>query len=185
MSLRKLKYHESKLLKKVDFLQWKSDDNIREIQVPRRYHIQRREEYIAYNRIVGQIHALTHKIIQLDAADVYRIKVTQQLLDKLFNAGLIPTKRSLSLCKNITVSSFCRRRLSVILVRLKMCESIKQAVELIEHGHIRVGVNQITDPAYLVTRTMEDFVQWVDGSKIQRTIHKYNNKLDDFILLGN
>ena len=25
MSLRKLKYHEQKLLKKVDFLQWKSD----------------------------------------------------------------------------------------------------------------------------------------------------------------
>lgn len=31
--MRKLKYHEQKLLKKVDFLQWKSDQNIREIQV--------------------------------------------------------------------------------------------------------------------------------------------------------
>lgn len=32
-TMRKLKYHEQKLLKKVDFLQWKSDQNIREIQV--------------------------------------------------------------------------------------------------------------------------------------------------------
>lgn len=32
-NMRKLKYHEQKLLKKVDFLQWKSDQNIREIQV--------------------------------------------------------------------------------------------------------------------------------------------------------
>ena len=32
MSLRKLKYHEQKLLKKVDFLQWKSD------QVSQRVH---------------------------------------------------------------------------------------------------------------------------------------------------
>lgn len=31
--MRKLKYHEQKLLKKVDFLQWKSDQNVREIQV--------------------------------------------------------------------------------------------------------------------------------------------------------
>lgn len=33
VAMRKLKYHEQKLLKKVDFLQWKSDQNIREIQV--------------------------------------------------------------------------------------------------------------------------------------------------------
>lgn len=33
VDMRKLKYHEQKLLKKVDFLQWKSDQNIREIQV--------------------------------------------------------------------------------------------------------------------------------------------------------
>lgn len=31
--MRKLKHHEQKLLKKVDFLQWKSDQNVREIQV--------------------------------------------------------------------------------------------------------------------------------------------------------
>lgn len=31
--MRKLKYHEQKLLKKVDFLEWKSDRNIREIKV--------------------------------------------------------------------------------------------------------------------------------------------------------
>ena len=34
--MRKLKHHEQKLLKKVDFLQWKSDQNIREIQVNNR-----------------------------------------------------------------------------------------------------------------------------------------------------
>ena len=30
---RKLKYHESKLLKKVDFLNWKADGNLREVAV--------------------------------------------------------------------------------------------------------------------------------------------------------
>jgi len=43
--VRKLKFHEQKLLKKVDFLQWKHENNIREIQVMRRYHIQNREDY--------------------------------------------------------------------------------------------------------------------------------------------
>lgn len=31
--MRQLKFHEKKLLKKVDFLKWKTDDNAREIQV--------------------------------------------------------------------------------------------------------------------------------------------------------
>lgn len=31
--MRQLKYHEKKLLRKVDFLQWKSENNQRELQV--------------------------------------------------------------------------------------------------------------------------------------------------------
>jgi U3 small nucleolar ribonucleoprotein protein IMP3 len=42
----------------------------------------------------------------------------------------------------------------------------------------------VTDPAFLVSRTFEDYVTWVDTSKIKRTIMKYNDKLDDFDLLG-
>ena len=38
--MRQLKHHEQKLLKKVNFLQWKSDQNVREIKVLRRYHVQ-------------------------------------------------------------------------------------------------------------------------------------------------
>ena len=32
----------------------------------------------------------------------------------------------------------------------------------------------MTDPAFLVTRNMEDFVTWVDTSKIKRKVQKYN-----------
>lgn len=64
--------------------------------------------------------------------------------------------------------------------RLKMAETIKDATEFIEQGHIRVGPNLINDPAYLVTRNMEDYVTWVDNSKIKKTVLKYRNEIDDF-----
>ena len=38
--MRKLKFHEYKLLKKADFLQWKRESNLRETKVLRRYHVQ-------------------------------------------------------------------------------------------------------------------------------------------------
>ena len=52
-----------------------------------------------------------------------------------------------------------------------------QAVKFIEQGHVRVGPDAITDPAYLVTRHMEDFVTWVDTSKLKRTIMAYNDEV--------
>ena len=43
--VRKLKYHEQKLLKKVDFISWEADNNLHEVKVLKRYHIQKREDY--------------------------------------------------------------------------------------------------------------------------------------------
>lgn len=72
--MRELKYHEKKLLKKVDFLNWKKDSNVREIAVLRRYHVQNREDYSKYNKICGQITKLVAKLKVLKPSDSYRIK---------------------------------------------------------------------------------------------------------------
>jgi U3 small nucleolar ribonucleoprotein protein IMP3 len=66
---------------------------------------------------------------------------------------------------------------------LQMAPDLKAATTFIEGGQVRVGTEVVTDPAFLVTRNMEDFVTWVDSSKIKRTIHRYRDKLDDFDLL--
>ena len=183
--MRKLKYHEKKLLRKVDFYSWKSDAGHREASVVRRYMLQNREDYIKYNKVVGKITKLCGVLKKLDQRHQKRIDTSKLLLEKLYNMGVINNTASLSNIESLTVSSFCRRRLPVVMVRLKMGQSLKEATTYIEQGHIRVGPNVITDPAYLVSRTFEDYVTLVDSSKIKRTIMKYNDKLDDFDLLGN
>jgi len=69
------------------------------------------------------------------------------------------------------------------MTRLRMADHLKAAIKFVEQGHVRVGTEVVTDPAFLVTRNMEDFVTWVDSSKIKRNILKYHNKVDDFDLL--
>lgn len=98
--------------------------------------------------------------------------------------GVITTKKSLAQVDKLSTSSFCRRRLSVVMVRLRMSETLREAVTFIEQGHVRVGPDTVTDPAFLVTRSMEDFVTWVDTSKIKRKVLQYNDQLDDFDLLN-
>lgn len=43
--VRKLKYHEEKLLKKVDFITWQVDNKGRENAVLRKFHIRKRDDY--------------------------------------------------------------------------------------------------------------------------------------------
>ncbi len=141
--VRKLKYHEQKLLKKVDFINWKVDNNLHETKVLRKYHIRKREDYTKYrkyfiyfltktfhhshspfnlnryNKLSRTIRELAEKISALDAKETFRTECSAQLLEKLYVLGLIPTKWDLNNVANVSASSFCRRRLPVVMVRSK------------------------------------------------------------------
>lgn len=68
--------------------------------------------------------------------------------------GLIDTKWDLEKCDSVTASSFCRRRLPVVMVHQRMAQTVRMATQLIQQGHVRVGTELIKDPAFVVTRYM-------------------------------
>jgi U3 small nucleolar ribonucleoprotein protein IMP3 len=102
--MRQLKYHEQKLLKKVDFYNWKREHDLHEVKVMRRYHIQKREDYVKcdlfcqilfscrishhpptrYNKLVGSVQKLSAMIQKLDPKDPFRMEITEQFLNKLY-----------------------------------------------------------------------------------------------------
>ena len=182
--VRKLKFHEQRLLKNVDFFSWNGQDNVREAHVIRRYHLQRREDYVRYNKLVGWILKLANELCLLPEDDEKRKRVSSDLLQRLYEAGVIGSpKTPISHLKEmLSVAAVCRRRLAVMMVRAKMCEGLKEATTFVEQGHVRIGPDTVTDPGRLVARGHEDLIQWVDRSKIKRQIAAYNNNLDDYDL---
>lgn len=60
-----------------------------------RYHLQNREDYSHYNKICGMVTALICKIKQLPPDDTFRIKATEQLLEKLYNMGIINSRENI------------------------------------------------------------------------------------------
>ncbi|KAJ1914966.1 U3 small nucleolar ribonucleoprotein imp3 [Tieghemiomyces parasiticus] len=181
--VRQFKYHESKLLKKVDFLEYKNEKNIEQIRVIGRYNLKNREEYLQYGQLAYEARRLTKMLAKLDAKDTYRLEQENRLLDKLYDMGIIDTRNQMSKAATVTVEHFCRRRLAVVMCRNRMSESIPRATKLILQGHVRIGTEIVTDPAFLVTRGNEDFLTWVDSSKVKRHVLKYNDQLDDYDLL--
>ncbi|MCJ1341255.1 Small subunit (SSU) processome component [Bachmanniomyces sp. S44760] len=194
--VRKLKHHEQKLLRKVDFTTYKSDNNHRDAAVMRRYAVSRPDDYTKYNRLCGSIRQLAHNLTLLPASSPFRQKQEKLLLAKLYDVGILSTAGGNSSLtpsetlgklseveKKVTVSAMCRRRLGIVMTRLRMAETVQAANKFIEQGHVRVGTEVVNDPAFLVNRNMEDFVTWVDESKVKRAVLGYRNELDDFDLL--
>jgi U3 small nucleolar ribonucleoprotein protein IMP3 len=60
--MRDLKFHEKKLLRKVNQYDWKRENNVREISVLRKYHVSDRDDYGRYNKICGMITGMVAKI---------------------------------------------------------------------------------------------------------------------------
>ncbi|KAL7670726.1 hypothetical protein ACOME3_005653 [Neoechinorhynchus agilis] len=177
----KLRYHESKLLKKHNFLKWEIDgNNLHENRIMLRYRIPKREDYTIYNQLSRNIRDVATKIRSIDPEDPFRALATDTLLTKLYDMGLIAQKKDLELVSRVNASSFCRRRLPVVMHRSGMVEHLKMAVKYVQHGHVRIGPDIIKDPAFLVTRQMEDHLTWVDSSAIKKKIQSYNDQEDDF-----
>ena len=63
--VRKLKYHEQKLLKKVDFINWEVDNNLHEVKVMKKFFIQKREDYTMYNKLSREIRDIVRRIKDL------------------------------------------------------------------------------------------------------------------------
>ncbi len=74
------------------------DPTLRENEILRKYHVQKREDYIgfenfsfvqlspifpSYNKIVGSIKKLINELSKLDINDPFRIKLTEQFVEKL------------------------------------------------------------------------------------------------------
>ena len=177
--MRLLKFHEKKLLKHQDFINWEIDNNLHQVKILRRFRIQNREDYTAYNKMARQIREIANKIRDLDPDHPYKKEATAALLKKLYDMGLTPTMRTLECADRISATSFCRRRLASLVFASHMAENMKAAVTFVEHGHIRVGPRLVTDPAYIVPRSMEDFITWADTSKIRKHVLQYNEELDD------
>jgi U3 small nucleolar ribonucleoprotein protein IMP3 len=188
--VRKLKHHEARLLRRVDLLSYKSDGpSHRSASIIRRYHLTGGQlDYSKYNALCGRLRQIAHLLSNLDPTDQYRREMEEIVLEKLWQMGVLKQSRSQgaglsSVEKDVTVSAICRRRLGIIMVRSGMVQHVSTAHKFVEQGHVRVGTEVVTDPAFLVSRGMEDFVTWVDGSKVQRQVLKYREKLDDFELL--
>lgn len=89
--MRKLKAHEKKLLKKVNFLEWKREGGHREGDVMRRYHVTGRDDYKKYVFPISHVNVsvltvlLVYKANFLFVLSLFRYSGLCRTVQKLVN----------------------------------------------------------------------------------------------------
>lgn len=94
-------------------------------------------------------------------------KKKKELFEKLNRMGLIDRDAKLKDVLGINLDSILSRRLQTILHKKALANSVKQARQLIVHGHVIVNQRKIVWPSYLVPAELEDKIEIKHISKIK------------------
>ncbi|MCD6382927.1 MAG: 30S ribosomal protein S4 [Thermoplasmata archaeon] len=95
----------------------------------------------------------------------------KNLMEKLYSLGLLPKDADLNDVLGLTVEDILSRRLQSIVYSRGLAVTIKQARQLIVHGHIYLNGRRVTIPGYLVRRAEEDTIMYNPSSPFSNEEH--------------
>ena len=88
----------------------------------------------------------------------------QAVIKKLIKMGVLKENATLDDILNLTVEDFLERRLQTLVYRLGLARTIKQARQLIVHGHIAIDGRRVTVPSYIVDKDEESKIGFYPNS---------------------
>lgn len=88
----------------------------------------------------------------------------QMVIKKLIRMGVLSEGATLDDILNLSVEDFLERRLQTMVYRQGLANTIKQARQLIVHGHIAVDGRRVTAPGYIVEKDEESRITYYRNS---------------------
>ncbi|GAB6102721.1 30S ribosomal protein S4 [Thermococcus atlanticus] len=95
----------------------------------------------------------------------------QQLLQRLARLGLLPEGAALDDVLSLTLEDILERRLQTMVFKKGLARTVKQARQLIVHGHIEVAGQVIRSPSYLVLKEEETGITYARNSPFTKESH--------------
>lgn len=126
-----------------------------EKKIMKKYGLRRKRE-------IWRATALLRKFRQRarNLAAVKNEEEEKRLLERLYRLGLLDKGATLNDVLGLTVEDILERRLQTIVFKKGLANTIKQARQYIVHGHIGVEGRRIKYPSFLVTRELEDKIDY-------------------------
>ncbi len=148
--------------KRVSYLKrWDKARIQKEKELMKKYGLRRKREIWRAEYIVRKYRRLARQLIANPNE-----KMEKEILNKLNKLGILNAEKIEDVL-NLTVENILERRLQTIVYKLKLANTLKQARQLIVHGHIEVNGRIIRQPSYLVSKEEENTIKLLlDPAKI-------------------
>jgi len=152
-------------------LLWEKDRLQFEKELIKYYGLKNKKELWKAATIARKIRTYVRYLNAKKAAGFDISKEEEKFKKKLIKYGLLNENDDITLALNITAKEILERRLQTIVWRKGLARTIRQARQLIVHGHIAIGDYIITSPGYLVKKDEEGLVQYNPYSPIANPDH--------------
>lgn len=143
-----------------------------ENMIIRKYGLKNKRELWKTQTVLRDIR---HQARELQARqrseDEQALKEVEQLLERLKRLGLLHGKADLNDVLSLEVESMLSRRLQTQIYLKGLAMTIKQARQLIVHGHIMVNDRKVTVPSYLVKDSEADLIAFYSSSPFTSELH--------------
>ncbi|MBN2014904.1 MAG: 30S ribosomal protein S4 [Candidatus Altiarchaeota archaeon] len=142
---------------------WRSDRITEENELCKKYGLKNKKEIWKAKSRTGRFREQARKL--LGSSGEEREKESKELLDKLNRLGILESP-SIEDVLGLNVENLLERRLETRVYRGNLANTIKQARQLIVHGHIIVGDNVVSIPGYITPKDEEDKIKLNEKIKV-------------------
>ncbi|WP_456328532.1 30S ribosomal protein S4 [Archaeoglobus sp.] len=140
----------------------------REAQLLIKYGLRNKRELWRFENILRKYRRVARDLLSKvnlpgREGEIARAKANA-VIRKLVRIGVLEENATLDDILNLTVEDFLERRLQTVVYRQGLARTIKQARQLITHGHIAVDGRRVTSPSYIVARDEETKIGFYPNS---------------------
>lgn len=143
-----------------------------ENQIIRKYGLKNKRELWKTQTLLRNIRQQARELqARQRSDDEQSVKEVEQLLDRLKRLGLLHGKADLNDVLSLEVEAVLTRRLQTQIYLKGFARTVKQARQLIVHGHITVNGRKVTVPSYMVMDTETGSIEYFSSSPFTSDLH--------------
>ena len=151
---------------------WKKARIEEEHDISARHGLKNMKEIWKARSHLRRIRQQAMKLIgRVDSSNPHSIKEKEDLLHSLIRKGILSDESSIDDILTLGVEDILNRRLQARVYAKGLASSMKQARQLVTHGHITVAEQKVTIPSYTISREEEDLIEYHLSSKLNDESH--------------
>jgi small subunit ribosomal protein S4 len=151
---------------------WQGERIKAELEVVRAFGLKNKTEVWKAQTILRNLRNQSRDLqARLRTGDAQAKIEADALLAKCGRLGYLPADATLNDILTLTNEDVLSRRLQTIVFEKGFANTIKQARQMIAHGHIFMNGHKVTVPGYIVTRAEESSIEYNPASPYTDDMH--------------